>query len=72
MNKRKEIFDQLNILGYEIDNDMNILINEHNIPFKQIIDSFLEGGQFESLNFDVNHIVNEIVIKSIEMYNEKD
>lgn len=67
MNKKEEVIYILNNLGYQINNDLIIFYNNREIPMQHMIEPFLEKGQFNHLNFNANHICNEVVIKSLQM-----
>lgn len=67
MNKKEEIIQILNNRGLQIDDNLNIIHEFRSIPLNEIIDPFLEDGQYNHLNFDADHICNEIVIPSLEM-----
>lgn len=69
MTTKKQIVQRMNELGFSTTEDLIVSFNNQNIPISKIVEPFCGGGQFEYLNFDANHICQEIVIESLKMLN---
>ena len=67
MTTKNQIVQQMNELGFSTTEDLIVIYNDQQIPISEIVEPFCKGGQFEYLNFDANHICQEIVIESLKM-----
>lgn len=70
MTTKNQVVQRLNELGFSTTEDLIVTLNGQPIPISEIVEPFCGGGQFEYLNFDANHICQEIVIESLKMFNK--